>query len=287
MGHAPGVGSGRDRCNEHAVLPWPAIHDGAQRLAAAVCGSVARAELHAGTLWERPRPRQIIAVLVSLLGVAAIAAHGDPLLAWRGFGFRSGDLWIVAGTLCYALYAALLRRRPTVHASSFLTACFTLGVLLLLPFVILEHLTYEVARPSGRVMLAVAYLALFPSVLAFLCLNRGVELIGAGCAGHYVHLMPVFGSVLAMSFLGEQPHLYHGAGAALIASGLLLASRASRPSPAARPGPSWLVRSWRHWRFCSRHARQRWELRHADAQTIRDLGPSRVSHEIEKPFWRG
>jgi len=66
-----------------------------------------------------------------------------------------------------------------------------------------------------------------------------------------------------------------------------LASRASQPAPAFRPRPNWLVRSWRRWVFCSRRARERRELRHADAETIRDLGPSRVSHEIESPFWRG
>ncbi len=225
---------------------------------------------------ERPRLQQVAAILVSMLGVAAIAAHGDAAMVLRGFGLRSGDLWIVAGTLCYAGYTTVLRRRPAVHATSLLAAIVAAGVVLLLPFVVIQYLIDRPAVPSGQVVLAVAYLALLPSVLAFLCLNRGVELLGASKAGQYVHLMPVFGSALAVLFLGERLHLYHVAGAALIACGLLMARGRA---------PGWLLRGWSRFRICTERAGDRRALEFLDNQTLRDLGPGRVRLERDKPFW--
>jgi drug/metabolite transporter (DMT)-like permease len=60
-------------------------------------------------------------------------------------------------------------------------------------------------------------------VLAYLFWNRGVAAIGANAAGHFIHLMPVFGTVLAVLFLGESLRWYHGAGALLVAAGLVIA----------------------------------------------------------------
>ena len=77
---------------------------------------------------------------------------------------------------------------------------------------------------------------MFPSFIAYLFFNRGVELIGAGPAGQSMHLMPLFGSILAVLFLGEHFHIYHAAGISLIAAGILLASLRPfrRPAPAAK-----------------------------------------------------
>ena len=72
---------------------------------------------------------------------------------------------------------------------------------------------------------AVAYVAVFPSILSYTFWNRGVDLIGANRAGLFIHLMPLFGSVMAIAFLGESPQLYHLAGAVLILIGLVIASR--------------------------------------------------------------
>ena len=64
----------------------------------------------------------------------------------------------------------------------------------------------------------------FPSFIAYLFFNRGIELIGATRAGQSWHLMPVFGSILAVLFLGETFYAYHAIGIALIAGGIVLAS---------------------------------------------------------------
>ena len=78
---------------------------------------------------------------------------------------------------------------------------------------------------NAATLAAFAYLAIFPSVLAYFCLNRGIELIGANRAAPFIHLVPVFGSILAILFLGERLQPFHAAGYALVLTGVALAAR--------------------------------------------------------------
>lgn len=172
---------------------------------------------------ERPAWRQALGVLVSIGGVLAIAAKGD----WQTLAtlqFNGGDLWVLAAVAAYALYSALLRQRPAVHPLSFLAATFSVGAIMLLPLYIHEHMAIAQVRPVLPAYLAIAYVALFPGFLSYLLYNRGVELVGANTAGHFMHLMPIFGSGLAVLVLGERFAGYHLVGAALIAAGLALAT---------------------------------------------------------------
>ncbi|WP_225029370.1 DMT family transporter [Xinfangfangia pollutisoli] len=173
---------------------------------------------------ERPGLLQSAGVVLSLTGVVFIATRGHPQ-ALAQLAINRGDLWVLAAVVAYAFYSALLRRRPALHPLSFLAGLFALGALALLPFYIAEHLSGHVLALTAPNLLALAYLVIFPSFLSYLCFNRGVELVGAGRAGLFIHLLPVFGSVLAVVFLGERIEGFHMIGAALIAGGLVVASR--------------------------------------------------------------
>ena len=176
---------------------------------------------------ERARPMQLLGVVASLAGVAVIAGRGSPS-ALFDLSLNVGDAWVMAAVVSYALYSAMLQKRPTVHPLSFLAATFAVGAATLLPIYVWESATIAPLRPSVTAFLAIGYVALFPSFLAYLCFNRGVELIGANRAGQFVHLMPVFGSILAIAFLGEAFHAFHAVGIGLIAAGILLATFGSR-----------------------------------------------------------
>jgi drug/metabolite transporter (DMT)-like permease len=173
---------------------------------------------------ERPGPAQTLGILVSLAGVAVIAGQGS-LQTLATLSFNPGDLWVIGAVICYALYSALLRKRAPVHQLSFLLASFAIGTLSLLPVYAAELAEGRFIRWGVPALSAIVYVAIFPSFLAYLAFNRGVELIGAGRAGQYVHLMQVFGTILAVVFLGEIFHMFHAVGIALIAAGLLLANR--------------------------------------------------------------
>jgi drug/metabolite transporter (DMT)-like permease len=112
-----------------------------------------------------------------------------------------------------------------VHGLSFLFATFVIGAVLLLPLYIGETSGGHPMPFSWHAFLAIGYVAVFASAVAYLAFNRTVELLGANTAGLSVHLVPVFGAILAIALLGEKLHLYHLLGIGLIATGILLATR--------------------------------------------------------------
>jgi drug/metabolite transporter (DMT)-like permease len=168
--------------------------------------------------------RQAAAILISLAGALVLISHGDPAVL-ATLDFKRGDLWMLAAIVCYAFYTALLRLRPPVHGLSFACATFAGGALMLLPFYLAETLFVQAMPVSTTAALAVGYVAFFASVLAYLAFNRVVELLGANTAGLAVHLVPVFGTLLAVLLLDERLHAYHGLGIGLIAIALWLATR--------------------------------------------------------------
>lgn len=168
--------------------------------------------------------RQAAGIVASFLGTLTLISHGDPAML-LGLDFERGDLWMLAAVVSYAVYTALLRLRPRVHGLSFAFATFALGAALLLPFYLAETSWDRPMPLSLHAVAAIGYVAVFASILAYLAFNRTVELLGANTAGLVVHLVPVFGTILAVLLLGETVHLYNIAGIALIALGLWLATR--------------------------------------------------------------
>jgi drug/metabolite transporter (DMT)-like permease len=171
---------------------------------------------------ERPSLRQVLAILVSITGVLVIAAQGS-LAALAALSFNPGDVLVTVAVACYAVYSALLRLRPAVHPLSLLAASFAIGVVFLIPLAASEYLGGARLHPTPLAIGAILYSCVFPAFVSYLFFNRGVELVGPARAGQYLHLMPVFGVLLAVLFLGETLHSYHIPGIALIATGLWLA----------------------------------------------------------------
>ena len=168
--------------------------------------------------------RQTAGIGVSLLGVLLMVARGDPALL-AALRLNPGDGLILLAVLAYAFYSVLLRGAPAVHPMSFLAATFGLGAAILAPMHAAEWLSGAPMVFDRTAFLSVAYVALFPSILAYFCFNRGVALIGANRAGPMLHLVPVFTSALAITLLGETLAWFHLAGFAVILTGIWLASR--------------------------------------------------------------
>lgn len=173
---------------------------------------------------DRTSPRQIAGVLVSLAGVLTIIGRGDPAVLFA-LRLNVGDAIIGAAVLLWALYSVLLRRRPEVHPLSFLAASILVGVAVIAPVYVLELWGGRRIVPAPESALAIAYVSIFPSFLAYLFFNRGVELIGSAATGQYLNVMPLMGAGLAMLFLGEALHLFHVAGLLLIVAGIAVAGK--------------------------------------------------------------
>jgi len=174
-------------------------------------------------LREPASPRQWLGVCLSLGGVLVLVSRGrfDVLAA---FDFNRGDLWIFLAMLSWSLYTLSLRWKPAaLDGFSFFGFSVLIGVIALFPFMLWEQggsSAFELTEPF---VWTVIYMAIFPSILSFLFWNYGVERLGAATAGLFIHLMPMFGLLLATVFLGERLGWYHLAGVLLIFSGLYIA----------------------------------------------------------------
>jgi drug/metabolite transporter (DMT)-like permease len=173
---------------------------------------------------DRLSARQASGICLSLAGVVVIVCHGslDVLFA---FAFNQGDLWFLIALLIYAFYVAGLRLRPAIHPLSFLAVGMGGGAAFLLPGMALEIAYGQPIVFDYVGGLSLLYLCVFPSLLGYLFLNRGIELVGANRAAPFIHLVPVFGSVLAIALLGERLQLFHAVGYLLVLAGITLATR--------------------------------------------------------------
>jgi drug/metabolite transporter (DMT)-like permease len=177
---------------------------------------------------DRLSPRQMAGIFASLIGVVVILCHGS-LAALLAFRPNPGDLFIFGALVVYSFYSAMLRRRPPLSTQSFLAAVIFVGWAGLAP-----GMWWDLHRGVPIVFTwlttaLIAYAVFLPSLIALLFYNRGVELVGANRAGPFFHLIPLFGSALAIGFLGEELKAYHFVGYALILCGIAFATGVRRP----------------------------------------------------------
>jgi len=167
---------------------------------------------------------QACGVVLSLTGVLVILLHGD-LTTLENIEFNKGDLIFIVALVIFAFYSVLSRKRPDIHGLSFVAFTFGCGAACLIPLLIWELFARPLMAINTANLLTLFYVALFPSTLAYLCFNRGVQLIGANRAAPFFHVVPVFGTVMSIVFLGEHPQFFQFLGFALVLSGVFVASR--------------------------------------------------------------
>ena len=167
---------------------------------------------------------QWLGVSISLCGVFILIAKGD-LLSLLNFTTNQGDLYVLVAVILWAIYSILLRYRPAeLDGFTFFGVTVLIGSIALLPFSIIEY--YYSSSPilwQNSTLLTIVYMAIFPSILAYIFWNKGVHEIGAEKAGLFIHLMPCFGLILSSVFLNEEVYSFHIGGILLIFFGIYLA----------------------------------------------------------------
>lgn len=167
---------------------------------------------------------QGLGILLSMAGVLTILTRGD-LTALSQISFNRGDLIFLVAMAIFGFYSVLSLKRPAIHGLSFVTFTFGCGAASLIPLLAWELYARPVMALDAKNLLSLLYVAIFPSTIAYLCFNRGVLLIGANRAAPFFHVVPVFGSIMAIAFLGERPQVFHFLGFALVLAGVFVASR--------------------------------------------------------------
>ncbi|MBZ8135483.1 DMT family transporter [Afifella sp. IM 167] len=176
---------------------------------------------------ERLTGGQFAGIIVSFIGVAIIVSGGDWHVLMH-LKLNPGDAMMLLAVIVYGIYSALLKRRPPLHWLSFLAVTVTWGAVMLLPASIFELAQGARIEMSFSSAAALFYVVVFPSVLAYICFNRGVDLVGPNRAGPFFHFVPLFGVILSVTLLGERFTVAHAVGAACILGGVFLASRRQR-----------------------------------------------------------
>ncbi|MDG5747577.1 DMT family transporter [Qipengyuania sp. XHP0207] len=151
---------------------------------------------------DRTTLRQIVGAAIALTGVLWIIARGNVDVLGT-LSFNEGDLVIGLAVCFWAIYAVMLRHRPTIHPLSLFAVTLVIGIAEIAPFYALELSSDRHIVLQQESLLAIGYVSIFPSILAYLFFNRGVELIGSAGTGMYMNIMPIMGAGLAIVFLGE------------------------------------------------------------------------------------
>ncbi len=188
---------------------------------------------------ERPRRAQLWGAALSLAGVAVVLSRGDAAALLR-VQLVAGDVLMLGAIVSWCLYSWLLARppaamrgaqRPDWHWSEFLCIQIGLGLCWATAFAgvgewLQPHDSPVVWTPA--LLAALAYVGIFPSLLAYRLWGLGVAQVGPTVAAFFGNLTPLFAALLGGAMLGEWPQAFHGLAFVLIVAGIVVSSRPVR-----------------------------------------------------------
>ncbi len=162
--------------------------------------------------------RQVVGAVVALIGVVSLISGGS-LAFWKKTGINIGDLITLGAVTLWGLYSVLGRRVMRLRSALSATAFSAfLGLPLLLLAAVWEMLILPV-NASPRLLLAILYIGVAPTVIGFLAWNAGVRRLGASGAMVFYNTLPLYGALLGFLLLGEAIGPAHLVGGALIIGG--------------------------------------------------------------------
>ena len=167
---------------------------------------------------------QFTGIVLSLLGAFAIVLKGDLNNLYNLY-FTAGDLWMLAAVVSWCLYSVLLKKIDSKTSQlANLEVMIIIGVIFIIPFYIMESFNSTYLPSTGLDLAIIGYVAVFASIVAFFSWNKGVSIIGPNRASLFLHLIPVFSAIWAISFLNEKFAFFHVIGVLFILSGIILSN---------------------------------------------------------------
>jgi drug/metabolite transporter (DMT)-like permease len=213
-------------------VPWLLLGYGEQRLSSSLAGLLVAGVPLVGALLARLGPdrerlggRRLLGLLLGLAGVGALV----------GFEVGAGDaraVVAIAGVVvCYAVGPFVLARTlADVPTLGLVAVSLALSAVVYLPAGVLQA---PAAWPSGRATLAVVFLAVVCTAVAFLLFVELVAEVGAARSTVITYVNPAVAVLLGVLVLGESFTLATAAGFALILVGSVLATSRQRAAPVA------------------------------------------------------
>ena len=176
---------------------------------------------------EKTNIFQIIGVVFSLTGVIFIITKAD-LQIIKDLNFNKGDLSMVVAMFSWAVYSALLKsKKYEISQFALLEVVIITGLIFLTPIYFIEMYLGNVIVLGIPFILTLTYVVFFPGLASFIFWIKGISIIGANRAGIFLHLMPIFGAIMAMIIFNEKFMYYHILGAIFIVAGITLSNKKS------------------------------------------------------------
>ena len=174
---------------------------------------------------EKTNIFQIIGVVFSLTGVIFIITKAD-LQIIKNLDFNKGDLSMVVAMFSWAVYSALLKsKKYEISQFALLEVVIITGLIFLTPIYFIEMYLGNVIVLGIPFVLTLTYVVFFPGLASFIFWIKGISIIGANRAGVFLHLMPIFGAIMAMIIFNEKFMYYHILGAIFIVAGITLSNK--------------------------------------------------------------
>ena len=174
---------------------------------------------------EKTNLFQIIGVILSLTGVLFIITKADIDLI-QNLDFNKGDLTMVIAMFSWALYSALLKKKKyEISQITLLQVVIICGLVFLIPIYFIEMSMGYFIKLGKPFYLTLTYVVIFPGIASFFFWIKGISIIGANRAGVFLHLMPIFGAIMAMIIFDEKFMFYHFLGAIFIILGITLSNK--------------------------------------------------------------
>ena len=178
---------------------------------------------------EKTNIFQIFGVILSLTGVIFIVTKADIEILIT-LNFNKGDLTMVVAMFSWATYSVLLKKKKyELTQISLLQIVITFGLIFLVPIYFIEMSMGYLIKLGQPFYLTLTYVVLFPGLASFFFWIKGISIIGANRSGIFLHLMPIFGAIMAMIIFDEKFMFYHFLGAIFIFMGIILSNKKSTP----------------------------------------------------------
>ncbi len=174
---------------------------------------------------EKTNKFQILGLIISVLGILSIITKLDIKIL-LSLNFNKGDIIMIGGVITWGIYSTLLKKKKfTLPLLTLVHVICTFGLICVFPQFFYEFSQGQFIEFNTNLFYILIFLALFPSIGSYYCWAGAVSIIGANRAGIFFSLIPLFSTIMAITFFNEQFQFFHLIGAILIIIGLFLSNK--------------------------------------------------------------
>ncbi len=174
---------------------------------------------------EKTNKFQILGLIISVLGILSIITKLD-IKIFLSLNFNKGDIIMIGGVITWGIYSTLLKKKKfTLPLLTLVHVICTFGLICVFPQFFYEFSQGQFIEFNTNLFYILIFLALFPSIGSYYCWAGAVSIIGANRAGIFLSLIPLFSTIMAITFFNEKFQFFHLIGALLIIIGLFLSNK--------------------------------------------------------------